>query len=198
MRYLTEDPYYLLIGLVLAALGCLLAMKVTQQGKFLIWAGVLAALAAGLFGFERLYVTDSEQVEAVVYDLARAVESSDVDRIKSHLDDKVTFGMQGRTMDAALVLRVVLPLLRQSRFDFIRVGQLSTAAGGQTRRGSAEFKVSASGVFNQGGSELPLVVAGSNCEWSLGFIERAPGDWKITRITAIKLPTDVSKALFMR
>jgi hypothetical protein len=198
MHYLTEDPLYLLIGLGVAAVCCLLALKVTQQGKFLIWAGGLAALAAGVFGFERFYVTDSERVEAVVYDLGRAIEASDIDRIKSHLDENVTFGRRSRTMDASLTLRVVLPLLQQTRFDFVRIGQLSTAAGSQTKRGSAEFKVSASGIFNQGGHEVPLVVVGSECEWSMGFVERSPGVWKVTRITAIKLPGDVARALFGR
>ena len=194
--YLIEDPSYLLIGLGMAAAACLLALKVTQQGKFLIWTGALILVAAAVFGFERFYVTDAERVEAVVYDLARAVEASDVDRIKSHLDDKVTFGLRGRTMDGSLTFRMVLPMIRQTRFDFVRVGQLTTSAGSQTKMGSAEFKVTATGIFNEGGNEIPLAAVGT--EWSLGFSERSPGVWKVTRITAIKIPGDVARTLFGR
>jgi hypothetical protein len=196
MYYLTEDPSYLLIGLGLATLACLLALKLTQQGKFLVWAGGLAAVAAAVFAFEHFYVTDAERVEAVVYDLADAVKVSDVDRIKSHIDDKVTFGLRGRTMDGSMTLRMVLPMLRQTRFDFVRVGQLTTSAGSQTKRGSAEFKVSASGIFDDGGHEFPVTVVGT--EWSLGLSERSPGVWKINRVTAIKLPGDVARTLFGR
>jgi hypothetical protein len=194
MHYLTEDPLYLLIGLGVAAVACLLALKITQQGKFLIWAGGLAAVAAGLFLFELLYVTDAERVEAVVYDLARAIAASDIDRIKSHLDDKVTLGMRGKTTDGSLMLRLVLPMLRQTRFDFVRVSQLTAAAGSQTKRGSAEFKVTATGIYNENGNEIPLAAPAT--EWSLGFSERSPGVWKVTRVTAIKLPGDVARALF--
>lgn len=196
MHYLTEDPSYVLIGLGVAAAACLLALRITQQGKFLIWAGALVALAATVFGFERFYVTDAERVEAVVYDLARAIEASDIDAIKSHLDDKVTLGMRGRTMDGSMTLRLVLPMLRQTRFDFVRISQLTAAAGSQTKRGSAEFKVTATGTFEQGGTEVPLAALAT--EWSLGFSERSPGVWKVTRVTAIKLPVEVSKALFGR
>ena len=198
MHYLTEDPWYVLVGLALMILGCLLALKLTQQGKFLVWAGALAVLAALAFGFERLYVTDAERVEAVVYDLADAVEHSDIDRIKSHLDDGVTFGLRGRSMDGSLTLRMVLPMLRQSHFDFVRVSHLESATGRQTKRGSAEFKVSAVGRYDAGGTEVPIGVAASQCEWSLGFSERSPGVWKVNRITALRLPLDVSRSLFGR
>ena len=196
MHYLTEDPSYLLIGLGMTVLACLVALKATQQGKFLIWAGALATVAAAVFAFEQFYVTDAERVEAVVYDLARAVEASDVDRIRSHLEDNVTLGMRGRTIDGSMTLRLVLPLIRQTRFDFVRVSQLAAAAGSQTKRGSAEFKVTANGIFNQGGNEVPMPPMAT--EWSLGFSERSPGVWKVNRITAIRLPGDVARVLFGR
>ena len=196
MSYLTEDPSYLLIGLGVAAACCLVALKVTQQGKFLVWAGALAAVALACFGFEHFYVTDAERVEAVVYDLAKAVEASDVERIKSHLDDKVSLTRRGRTTDGSLTLALVLPMLKQARFDFVRVGQLSAATGSQTRRGSAEFKVTATGTFQQGGGEVPIPPTVS--EWSLGLGEKSPGVWKVNRVTAIRLPGDVANVLFSR
>src|SRR4051794_10549935 len=129
MSYLTEDPTYVLAALGLSALVLLLAVRVTQQGKYLLWAGIAAALALGVFAFERYWVTDAERVEAVVHDLADALQASDVDRIKIHLDDNVTFGMRGHAADASLMLRLVLPLLKQTQFDFVRVARLVTGVG---------------------------------------------------------------------
>jgi ketosteroid isomerase-like protein len=196
MQYLTEDPSYVLIGLGLLALGLLIALKVTQQGKYLLWAAGVGVLAALVFAFEWFWVTDAERVEGVVYDLARAVEASDVDRIKSHLDDKVIFGMKGMTMDGSMPMRIVFQLLRRTRFDFVRIGQLTTSAGSQTKMGKAVFKVTATGVFEEGGSEL--VMPPLSTEWDLGFAEKSPGVWKVTRITAITVPPIVSRALFGR
>ena len=196
MHYFTEDPSYVLIALGFGALCCLLTLKVTQQGKYLVWAGVLAAVAAVVFGFERFYVTDAERIEGVVYDLAGAMEASDVGRIKSHLDDRVTVGMRGRTVDGSIPMRIVFGLLQHAHFDFVRISQLTTSAGSQTRMGTASFKVSGTGTFNEGGGQQPFGSVGS--EWSLSFSERGPGVWKVTRIQAIRVPPEVGRYLFGR
>ncbi len=196
MHYLIEDPSYVLVALGIVALGFLVAVKVTQQGKFLIWAGGLAALAALIFAVDQLWVTDAERIEGVVYDLARAVEASDVDRIRSHLDERVSIGMRGHSTDGSALLGVVLTMLRSTHFDFVRVGQLTAEAGSLTKRGSAEFKVTATGTFREGVAEVPLGSLGT--EWSLGFREQSPGVWKVNRITAIRVPREVSRALFGR
>jgi ketosteroid isomerase-like protein len=196
MYYLTDDPSYVLIALGLAAACCLFALKITQQGKFLIWAGALVALAALVFGFERYWVTDAEQVEGVVYEIARAVQASDVDRIKSHLDDEVTIGKNDRVMDGSIPIKLALALLRQTHFEFVSVGQLTTEVRAQSRRGTAIFKVTASGTFNEGGSEVPMGSLGT--QWELTFREASPGVWKVTRIQAISVPPQVSRALFGR
>ncbi len=195
MNFLTEDASYLLIGLGLAVLVALLALKVTQQGKFLIWAGALAALAVVVFGFERFWVTDAERVEAVVYDLADAVQASSPERIKSHLDEKVTIGTRDLTMPGSVPLQYVLGLLKNTHFDFVKVGQLEASVGRQTRMGKAEFKVTATGTYHEGQTEYPLGSLGT--EWSLSFRETSPGVWKVTRIQAIKVPSEVGRALFM-
>jgi hypothetical protein len=193
MYYLAEDPSYVLAALGLVAVGLLVALKVTQQGKFLVWAAIVAAVALGVFGFERYWVTDAERIEAVVYDLANATVASDVDRIKSHLDERVTFGVSGQTTEGSFLLRMVFPMLKRTHFDFVRVGRLTTSAGGQSRRGSAEFAVTATGVFEDGGSQVPLGSIGT--EWSMGFREASPGVWKVNRITALKLPLPARRVL---
>jgi ketosteroid isomerase-like protein len=196
MNFLTEDASYLLIGLGVAALGCLLALKMTQQGKFLVCALGLLVLAGVVFGFEHFWVTDAERVEKVVYDLASAVQASDVERIKIHLDEQVTIGTKDRTMDGSAPLRLIFSLLQNSHFDYVKVGQLTTSVGSQTKMGKAEFKVTAAGIIEEGGTQHLLGTAGS--EWDLGFREKSPGVWKVTRITAITVPREVAQALFGR
>jgi ketosteroid isomerase-like protein len=196
MNFLTEDASYLLIGLGVAALGCLLALKVTQQGKFLFCALGLLVLAGVVFGFEHFWVTDAERVEKVVYDLASAVQASDVERIKIHLDEQVTIGTKDRTMDGSAPLRLIFSLLQNSHFDYVKVGQLTTSVGSQTKMGKAEFKATATGTYNEGVAEIPIGSLGT--VWSLSFRETSPGVWKVTRIQAIKVPLQVSRALFPR
>ena len=43
MRFITEDPTYLATGLGVAAVVFLVMMKVTQQGKYLLYAGSCSA-----------------------------------------------------------------------------------------------------------------------------------------------------------
>ncbi len=192
MYYLNEDPTYLLAALGIAALACLVAVQVTQQGKYLYRAGGLAAAAALLFGVERFWVTDAERIEAVVHDLAGAVEASDVGRIEALLEPNVTVTRRSQT-EGLVPIRTLLPLIRTVRFDFVRISHLATEAGAQTRRGSAEFKVLASGTVEQGVGDLNFGAVGS--EWSLGCRETSPGVWKINRITAINLPNHAASVI---
>ena len=188
MYYLIEDPTYPLIVLALAALLLLVALQVTQQGKFLVWAGILIGLGVVLFGVERLVITDAERIEAVVYELADAVAHSDVAAVEARLAPEVTLGRQ--TKPQGLVpIKLRLPMLRLVHFDFLKIRQLQTQAGSQTKRGTAEFKVTASGAGDPGGglgSNQPFAAA--NTEWSLGFREVSPQVWKVTRITPIRVP----------
>ena len=188
MYYLIENPTYPLIALALAALLLLVALQVTRQGKYLIAAGILIGLGLILFVVERLVVTDAERIEAVVYELADAVAHSDIEGVEARLAPEVTLGRQAKA-GGLVPLRVLLPILRRVQFDFLKVRQLQAQAGSQTKRGTAEFKVTASGTADAAGgfgSNQPFAAA--NTEWSLGFREVAPQVWKVTRITPIRLP----------
>ncbi len=187
MTYLVEDPTYPLIAIGLAALACLVTLQVTRQGKFLIWGVSLLGVGAILAGVERLVVTDTERVEAVVYDLASAVSNSNVEAVEALLAPEVSLGRRDQTEGIGPV-RILLPILRQVRFDFLKVRHLNAQAGSQTKRGTAEFKVSAGGVAVAGSFGVEQPFAATNTEWSLGFREVSPGIWRVTRITAISLP----------
>ncbi len=193
MTLLAEDASYLLIGLGVAALACLAALKITQQGKFLIWALGLVVLAGVVFGIEHFWVTDAERVEAVVYDMADAVEHSDIDRIRLHFDEKVTIGSGTRTRDGLIPLAFVFSRLKNCHFDFVKITRLTTSVGSQTRMGKAEFKATASGTYQESGNEYPIGSLGT--EWALSFRETAPQVWKVTRIQAIKIPAQIEREM---
>src|SRR4051794_38073107 len=97
MYYLAEDPTYLAGGLGLLAAAFLVALRVTQQGKYLIWAGVAGGLALAALAVEKAWVTDNERIEDTVYGLADAVRASDGDRLASYLtpDCRVELGTVG-------------------------------------------------------------------------------------------------------
>jgi hypothetical protein len=187
MEYLSEDPWPLAGALGLVALGFLVALMITQQGKHLVRAGIALGLALAVIGIERVWVTDNERIEAVVYDLARAVGASDPAPIEAHLAPD--FEEAGESVRRA-VIRASLPNIK---FDFIRVSKLRVNAGAQTRLGTADFTVHAGGM-----ASVPLfgshafATPPSGTDWSLGFREAAPGQWKVTRITPTRLPRGLS------
>src|SRR4051794_20690928 len=68
MESLSEDPTYLAGGLGLVALMLLVALRVTQQGRYLIRALIVLGLAAAVLVIEHFWFTDAERIEGVVYD----------------------------------------------------------------------------------------------------------------------------------
>ncbi len=186
MEFLSDDPTYLAGGLGLAAGVLLIAMRLTQQGKYLIWAGVALALALAVLGVERVWVTDNERVEATVYALGRAVASRDVPGVLELLTPDVQYVARGNTTHSALTRRMIEQLVRDSEFDFLQITHLKASAGGQSRRGQAEFMVRCSGsVHTSFGTQN---FATTNTTWSLGLRETSPGVWRVNRITPVSLP----------
>ena len=185
MEFLSEDPTYLVGGLGITALVFLVLLKVTQQGKFLIRAAVAAGLALLVVGVERVWVTDNERIEQTVYSLAKAVEASNAQEALGLMTDDVRFVNRGDTMSTLLTRIFVQRTLQNAKFDFLRITRLKTNAGNQSRRGSAEFQVVASGSI-QKYNELNF--GSANSSWSLGFKETSPGIWKVNRITPVSVP----------
>jgi hypothetical protein len=67
----------------------------------------------------------------------------------------------------------------------IRISNLQTSVGQQSRRGTAEFRVLTKGSFHFGSvtHDGPALTV-----WSLGFQESQPGVWKVNRITPVSIP----------
>lgn len=180
MTYLSEDPTLLAGGLLLLAGGFLVALRVTQEGKYLIWAVIAAVLAVGVVAIEWLWVTDVERIEQVVYDLADAVAKSDAERVISYMTPDVSYDRGSLSLDGESTQAMIRSNLSHARFEFVRVTGLTAEAGEQSRRGSATFHVFARGTID--GSTAPMDFGTLNSSWSLGFEETAPGVWKVNRI----------------
>ena len=187
MTYLSEDPTFLAGGLLLLAGAFLLALKVTQQGKYAIRAGVALVLAVAVVLIEWVWVTDNERIEQVVYDLGRAVQSSNPDRVLAHLMPTVQY-VQGETaLTAGTTRALIRSNLSNAQFNFVRISDLQTSAGRQSRRGLAEFRVISSGSLNTSQGTMTTTRT-TVTAWSLGFQEAEPNVWKVSRITPVSMP----------
>src|SRR5690348_12506719 len=146
MEFLAEDPTYLAGGLAILAAVFLVALRLTQQGKFLIWACAALAAAGLVVLVEWLWVTDTERVEQVVYDLRRAVADSDAPAVLALLTDDVQYGQSNSVVISDEPARAFIAAqLEKARFDFVRITRLEARASARTRRGQAEFRILASG-----------------------------------------------------
>lgn len=185
MTYLVSDnPWYLAGGLAVIAAGFLIALRVTQDGRYLIRAGIALGLAAGLLVIEQVWVTDAERVEWTVKAIAAALGRSDAEGVLAHLDDRVTFGLRSDVRQE-IDPTAIRDGLKDFTFDWVYLSRLATNAGRQTGRGSAEFRVSVSGIYRmQAGSRAFAGIS----DWSLGFRKVPSGEWKVNRITAVALP----------
>ena len=173
MTYLSEDPTILAGGLLLLAAGFGVALKATQQGKYLIRALVALSLAVAVVVIEWTWVTDNERIEQVVYDLRQAVLNSDVDGVLAHMAPDVRFQKGNTTLEPDTTRDLIRTNLSNITFEFVRVSNLQTNVGEQSRRGSAEFRVIAKGNLHT--SLATMNIGTPNSVWSLGFQEAKPG-----------------------
>ena len=186
MEYLSEDPTYLAGGLGLLAASFLIALRITQQGKYLVWGLSTLALLALVLLVELVWVTDNERIELAVYSLGRAVSQSDVEGVLDRLTPDVQLVIAGASTPGPATRELIRSRISGSRFDFLRVSHLRANAGGQSRRGTAEFRVVTSGSFD--GPYNTLNFGTTNSTWSLGFRESGAGVWKVNRITPASVP----------
>ena len=76
------------------------------------------------------------------------------------------------------------------RFEFVRISDLQTSAGQQSRRGKAEFRVFTSGSLKIHRGR-PDAISTAVTTWSLGFQETEPGVWKVNRISPVSIPRGI-------
>ncbi len=127
--YVAENPWYLVAVIGVIAAGFLLAARVTADGRHFARGMVALGVAAVLILVDQLWVTEAERVAGVVRELARAVARSDGPAALALMDDHVTFSMRSNIFGEELVLDSVAELLRQVKFDFVRISRLAATAG---------------------------------------------------------------------
>lgn len=205
MTWISEDPWPLGVVLGVAALGCLIALRVTQQGKYLIGALAAGGLLLVLLAVERAWVTENERVEAVIVELGRAVGESDADAALALLAPDVSLtqgtvtvgGRQARAVQRLLpgmdpgaanpARAVIASAIRNARFDTLSITRLQTHAGRLTRRGQANFRVFAMGTIEGEGVRWNFATDASGTDWTAGLREE-DGRWLIESITAVRVP----------
>jgi hypothetical protein len=192
MQFLSDDPTYLAGGLGLLGLIFLIMLRVTQQGKYLLYGGVALGLALLVFLIERVWVTDNERIEDTVYALAKAVEASDGEKAADYLTPDCR--LEPSTDTENMMVRFVSnqfagPVTRERlvqelpryKFDFLKIVALRANAGKLSGRGTAEFAAVAMGTPG-------IATPPGGMGWSLGMREVQPGVWKVARITPGRVP----------
>jgi hypothetical protein len=188
MAYFLEDATLPAALLLLVAGGFVVALRVTQQGKYLIRALFAAGLAAAVVVFEWLWMTDNERIERVVYGLRDAVASSDVEGVLGYMDPDVQYVRGETALDGPETRGFIRANLERAKFDLVRVSGLETSAAEQSRRGTATFHVFAKGTMDT--SMATVTIGTADSLWSLGLRETRPGVWKVNRITPMQLPSE--------
>ncbi len=185
MTFLSEDPTYLVGALVLISAACWMTLKVTQQGKYLVWALTALGLALAALVIEYVWVTDNERIEGVIYDLRQAVLKAKPDEVLAHLTPDVEYVHDGNIISGDATRALIRANLANASFDFVHIHDLQTSAGRKTRRGKAEFRIYARGTLHS--PTIAYNIGTANSTWSLGFEETEPGIWKVNRITPVSM-----------
>jgi hypothetical protein len=190
IHYVAEDPWPVFFVCLCTALGALVALRGTQQGRFLVIACSALLVGALFWIVEYVWVTDAERVEQVVYDLAEAVKKADAPTVLAKLTPECTFSRgEVKQAEGKLLENLISRALSTTRFDSLTISKLRTNVGKQTRLGQANFRVFASGTTEF--ALVPTPFAATLTEWSLGLEETSQGVWKINRITATRVPMEV-------
>jgi hypothetical protein len=209
MHYLAEDPWPATLAFGVIAAACVIALRVTQQGKYLVAAATFALLAGLVWLVDALWVTDAERVEAMAYGIVQAVRdinpptAADPDKPKaerpvpnaeafnrlfSYLTPDATFELGEFSAPGDFAKSFIRRQLENTTFDFIRVSKMYVEVGQQSRTAKTHFIVHAGGSTDRPGTRLNFLTDGSGTEWEFGLRETEPGTWKINRITAVRLP----------
>lgn len=188
MTYLSEDPTFLIGGLLLVAGGFAAALRFTQEGKYLVYAAIAAVLALGVFVVEQLWVTDGERIEQVVYGLRDEVARSNVDGVLNYMARDVLYTRGELALSPDDTRAYIRENLSRAHFDMVQVMGLEIKVAEQARRGTANFRVLVTGSVDS--SFGPVSGRSALTAWSLGLRETEPGGWKVYRITPVAVPNE--------
>lgn len=166
MWVLTENPWPLMIGLSVVAVGLMLAWSSRRQTRFLVLAVVAVLLVAGVWELERRIVTERERLEICVLDLRDAVQAKEVVEALGFISHS----------ELTLKALVAAGLAMVSFEDEIRITALETTLTSDDSIAETRFRANASlSVVGYG------AVGHQPTLWSLTW--RKEGDeWRIVRV----------------
>ena len=188
-----ENPLPIVIFLLAVAAIFLVMLGLTQNGRHLIRALVLIAIAGVLLLIDYVWTTDRERLALIVAQVASSVRSNNLAGVQEYLTPDAVYQQPGLdsgvTFDSPLGKTLLREALDQVKFDFLSVRSLTVSAGKKTGRGKADFNVYCAGTWNSplGGSAINFPPTTSG--WSFGFRKQKDGTWKVDRITPTQLPT---------
>lgn len=200
MTLFTEDPWPLIWLAAIVALASLVALRVTQRGKYALVALAMVVVSAVLLVVDALVVTDVERIHDTLSKLVAAVRHSDTEAVLALLTDDVTLDQDSAStsiirsarpdFEGTFTRAAIRGILASLRFDALSIERPVVTAGRLTRLGKAEFRLFAKGNIEPSGAPFGTL----DSEWSLGFRE-VDGVWKVSRITPLRLPQGTGMAL---
>ena len=90
MSWLFEDPTTVIVAGVILLTLLAAALLITGRMKICLAMAIVAVVFTGLVLVERWVVTEREQVEAIIHDLAAAIVTQQQDRVVSHISQNST------------------------------------------------------------------------------------------------------------
>jgi hypothetical protein len=173
---LFEDPFSIYVILVLAGAAIVVAWRAGgRSGRWLATRLlIVAVLAGGTFAIERLVVTDREQIQLALRDIAASVPAGRIDHAMTYLDEKYLGWGRNRVGAAAAVRGVVTAAVKSAVAnyqvqDISLVGKPRIEVAGPL----AECKVTAIITYKSEAAPTKHVMA-----WNVKWIKRPEG-WRI-------------------
>ncbi|MEX2186723.1 MAG: hypothetical protein WD875_08015 [Pirellulales bacterium] len=85
MTWLYENPWPAIVGGAIGEVILIGMLYATGRLRLVVWMVVVAAIAGGLVWFERYTVTDREQIEMNLHEIAAALERGDAKTVVDHI-----------------------------------------------------------------------------------------------------------------
>ena len=187
-----ENPWPMVIVLLLFAAISTVVLMMTQNGRHLIRALIAVGVAGILLLIDLSWTTDREKLASIVSEMVVAVSQNDMEGVRKHLSPKAVYYQNGLgagvQFQSPLGNTLLKEALLQVKFDFMSVRDLNVSAGRQTKRGKADFQVFCAGTWQSpiGGSAINFPPTTS--AWKLGFQKQKDGNWLVDDITPTQLP----------
>jgi hypothetical protein len=173
---LFEDPFSIYVILALAAAATIVLWRTGgRSGRWLATRLlVVAILAGGVFAIERLVVTDREQIQLALRDIAASVPAGRIDHAMTYIDDNYHGWGSSRVVPAAAARAVVAAAVKLAVANYqVREIKLAGTPRIEVAGKLAECKVSMLILYSSEGTPSKYPMA-----WKVKWIKRPEG-WRI-------------------